>query len=62
MALFKKKNKEETIIGQNGVPNTSTQSENSGKVKTTLIFSPDWELSNQEKYVYMYKHQQLPLL
>ncbi|WP_059171905.1 accessory Sec system S-layer assembly protein [Bacillus sp. FJAT-27445] len=33
-----------------------------GLVKTSLVFHPDWELTNPERYVYMYKHEQLPLL
>lgn len=31
-------------------------------VKTKLVFHPDWEMSNQEKYVYRFEHQKLPLL
>ncbi|WP_231689653.1 accessory Sec system S-layer assembly protein [Bacillus sp. FJAT-27245] len=33
-----------------------------GRVKTTLIFHPDWELSSSERYIYMFQHQQLTLL
>ena len=64
MALFKKKEKaliDETCEQQN-VQAENLSETDSGLVKTSLVLHPDWELSNQEKYVYMFKHQQLPLL
>ncbi|KXG08967.1 hypothetical protein AT864_02651 [Anoxybacillus sp. P3H1B] len=34
----------------------------SNEMRTTLSFHPDWDLSPQEKYVYLFHHQQLPVL
>ncbi|WML46853.1 SLAP domain-containing protein [Neobacillus sp. PS3-34] len=65
MALFKKKIKNENSIEENGLKaakDSDSAADESGLVRTTLIFPPDWELTSQEKYVYMYYHQQLPLL
>ncbi len=31
-------------------------------IKTILSYHPDWDLSAQEKYVFQYNHQKLPLL
>jgi len=31
-------------------------------IKTILSYHPDWDLSVQEKYVFQYNHQKLPLL
>jgi accessory Sec system S-layer assembly protein len=68
MALFKRKTKTAPVIESEQlnelVENNSGVEENEGSelVKTALSFHPDWELTNQEKYVYMYKHEQLPLL
>jgi accessory Sec system S-layer assembly protein len=65
MALFKKKEINEDLLAQTVAENKTVNlpaEEESGLVKTSLVFHPDWELSNQEKYVYMYRHQQLPLL
>lgn len=31
-------------------------------IKTILSYHPDWDLSPQEKYVFQYNHQKLPLL
>lgn len=59
MALFKKKEKDVEEL-EHTTP--EAESDETGLVKTSLIFHPDWDLSNQEKYVYMYKHQELPLL
>ncbi|MFE8701707.1 accessory Sec system S-layer assembly protein [Cytobacillus sp. FJAT-54145] len=63
MALFtrKKKNNDE-IEKQEQTPVQETEISTEGLVKTTLSFHPDWELTNQEKYVYQFKHEQLPLL
>jgi accessory Sec system S-layer assembly protein len=65
MALFKRKENNTEVMEQNSVEQEQgaghTDAE-SGLVKTSLVYHPDWELSNQEKYVYMFKHQQLPLL
>jgi accessory Sec system S-layer assembly protein len=65
MALFKKKEKTAEVIEQNSlesVQGAGLADAESGLVKTSLVYHPDWGLSNQEKYVYMFKHQQLPLL
>jgi accessory Sec system S-layer assembly protein len=64
MALFNRKEKAENLLNQTELDNVKPENlaDTSGQVKTTLVFHPDWELSSQEKYVYMYKHQQLPLL
>lgn len=59
MALFKKKN----TLNETGIINERENTDDeSGLVKTSLVFHSDWDISNQEKYIYMYKHQQLPLL
>lgn len=65
MALFKKKEQTEKV----NEPKELTQQESSeqmedenGLVKTNLVFHPDWDLTSQEKYAFMYQHQQLPLL
>ena len=31
-------------------------------IKTKLSYHPDWDLTVQEKYVFQYNHQKLPLL
>jgi accessory Sec system S-layer assembly protein len=65
MALFKKKEKTAEVIEENSlesVQGAGLADAESGLVKTSLVYHPDWGLSNQEKYVYMFKHQQLPLL
>jgi accessory Sec system S-layer assembly protein len=63
MALFKRKRKEENLENEKMDSNHHLEDETEdGLVKTTLSFHPDWELTNQEKYVYQYKHEQLPLL
>ncbi|ESU34205.1 hypothetical protein G3A_02285 [Bacillus sp. 17376] len=69
MALFKRKKQSSPVIESDQLNElVDNNSEELGEetdidlVKTSLSFHPDWELSNQEKYVYMYKHQQLPLL
>src|ERR1700730_14761034 len=59
MALFKFKNKSEAVEKQN---KSELSAEETGLVQTSLVFHSSWDVTNQEKYVYMYKHQQLPLL
>jgi accessory Sec system S-layer assembly protein len=65
MALFKKKEKNEDITVKDAlelVHEPNREDVESELVKTSLVIHPDWDLSSQEKYVYMYKHQELPLL
>lgn len=66
MALFKRKTKKEKTPEQDQLQeqqqNDVNADDQDGLVKTTLSFHPDWELTSQEKYVYQFKHQQLPLL
>lgn len=65
MALFKKKEKQEEAAEiEESSPSlpVSPIDPVTGLVKTTLIIHPDWDISNQERYVYMYHHQKLPLL
>ncbi|EIJ80482.1 hypothetical protein PB1_08982 [Bacillus methanolicus PB1] len=63
MAFFKRKRNEENFENKKIDSNLHQESETEdGLVKTTLSFHPDWELTNQEKYVYRFKHEQLPLL
>jgi accessory Sec system S-layer assembly protein len=65
MALFKKKKKEELVEEESVTENRQAEVadvEQSDEMKTTLSIHPDWELSNQEKYVYKFKHEQLPPL
>ena len=65
MALFKKKETADDLIIDHELEDKQSKGladANTGLVKTSLVFHHDWELSNQERYVYMYKHQQLPLL
>ena len=63
MPIFKRKQKkkEENELPLD-FPLEKTDTTNEGMVETTLSFHPDWELTSQEKYVYMFKHKQLPLL
>ncbi|WP_409272347.1 accessory Sec system S-layer assembly protein [Neobacillus sp. SCS-31] len=53
-------NKFEIENEDKSVSNQASQAD--GHVKTTLVFHPDWELTNSERYIYMFQHQQLPLL
>jgi accessory Sec system S-layer assembly protein len=66
MALFKKKQKtqEENTTSNNTatIQEEHTINEEPELVKTELSFHPEWELTNQEKYVYKFRHEQLPLL
>ncbi|UQD53430.1 accessory Sec system S-layer assembly protein [Bacillus methanolicus] len=63
VAFFKRKRKEENLEKEKIDRNLHLEKKTEdGLVKTTLSFHPDWELTNQEKYVYQYKHEQLPLL
>lgn len=63
MGLFnnnKNKNTEEqeTMDAIENNNNTSTEE----GIKTELSYHPDWDLSIQEKYVFQFNHQKLPLL
>lgn len=69
MALFKRKKQTSPVLESDQLTelidiksDKTGEQTNFDSVKTSLSFHPDWELNNQEKYVYMYKHQQLPLL
>lgn len=59
MGLFWNKNKENEKVE---VEKKEITIENEELVKTNLVFHPEWEMSNQEKYVYRFEHQKLPLL
>ncbi|QED49637.1 accessory Sec system S-layer assembly protein [Cytobacillus dafuensis] len=45
----------------NEIENNSNTPKDEG-IKTTLSYHPDWDLSVQEKYVFQFNHQKLPLL
>lgn len=63
MPIFKRKPKKKEEIETKLIsPLEEKENIEEGLVQTTLSFHPEWELTNQEKYVYMYKHKQLPLL
>lgn len=59
MGLFSKK-KDPSLTEESQEKAITEPSENG--IKTDLVFHPDWELSAQEKYVFQYNHQKLPLL
>ncbi|RDU37568.1 accessory Sec system S-layer assembly protein [Neobacillus piezotolerans] len=62
MALFGKK-EEETEITSNSVTEEAAGTNGDEEfVETSLVFHPDWELTNSERYVYMFQHKQLPAL
>lgn len=54
MGIFRKKQVVLTIAESEAV--TPQQS---NELKTTLSFPEEWDITDQEKYVYMFKHQQL---
>ena len=61
--LGKKIIKQEAINSSNQlVSNKETQVNEDGTVNTTLYFHPEWELTVAEKYIYQFRHQQLPPL
>ncbi|WP_026679218.1 accessory Sec system S-layer assembly protein [Fictibacillus gelatini] len=69
LSLFKKnKNVEEkdaSVEAENFVEREATRQETPGdeqEVETYLDFHPDWDVSNQERYVYGFHHAQLPKL
>ncbi|MBS4190223.1 accessory Sec system S-layer assembly protein [Bacillus sp. FJAT-49705] len=45
----------------NEIENNSNTPKEEG-IKTTLSYHPDWDLTVQEKYVFQFNHQKLPLL
>lgn len=60
MDTFKNQSEEENKSNSN--PSGAANSKTDGFAKTSLVFHPDWELTNPERYAYMYQHQKLPLL
>lgn len=62
MGLFKRKQKQDEVVEKSQPVSDKESLESEELVQTTLSFHPDWELTSQEKYVYKYKHQQLPPL
>ena len=59
MGLFNDKNKQEDTDRKNDQPICGEETDG---IKTNLSYHPDWNLTVQEKYVYQFKHQKLPLL
>ncbi|WP_064091882.1 accessory Sec system S-layer assembly protein [Rossellomorea aquimaris] len=61
MNIFKRKTRKnnDSNITSSEVPTNSSLEEENSTVKTSLIFHSDWEMSEQEKYVYKFKHAQL---
>ncbi|WP_316570479.1 accessory Sec system S-layer assembly protein [Neobacillus sp. YIM B06451] len=62
MALFEKKEEETENTNETVLEEVASESEEEKFVQTSLIFHPDWEITNSERYIYMYQHQQLPPL
>lgn len=59
MALFNKNKNSENVNEEK--KETVNKAENEG-IKTELVFHPEWNLNVQEKYVFQFNHQKLPLL
>lgn len=59
MSLFSKK---KDIVNDEPQKEEIVESQELDGIKTTLAFHSDWDLSVQEKYVFQYNHQKLPLL
>lgn len=59
MAIFQKKKKQEENKEQ--IKKEKVE-ESSDYVETKLVFHPEWEINEREKYIYKYYHQKLPKL
>ncbi|CAH0345163.1 accessory Sec system S-layer assembly protein [Bacillus sp. CECT 9360] len=62
MALFSKKKKTQQEPNAVTVEESTMQEHDQEEVDTVLSFHPDWEIEPQERFVYLYHHQQLPKL
>ncbi|RID84757.1 accessory Sec system S-layer assembly protein [Peribacillus asahii] len=66
MGLFGKKQKKADNVAVEEKIETATAEEavstDSDAVQTNLVFHEEWQPSTQEKYVLMFRHQQLPTL
>lgn len=60
MSIFNKKAK--PIDNEESVQKETSESSKADGIRTALSYHPDWELSVQEKYVFQYNHQKLPLM
>jgi accessory Sec system S-layer assembly protein len=57
MKLFKRKNLSDTA--EENISHSEPKPDDTKTPGTTLKFHPDWTMSEQEKYVYKFKHAQL---